>query len=113
MTFLFATVMVSQAALTSLVYSRRLFPAPEPGPTAESLSLLELEVLHHLAFVISKFGGVATGNDSGFTELKKVFYTALDILSVDSALSEAFVQNLSKAGLYSRLSFNNTYQHRR
>ncbi|KAI0036466.1 hypothetical protein K488DRAFT_82084 [Vararia minispora EC-137] len=84
---LFATVMVSQACLTSVVYARQ----PPGAPSAESLALLVLDILQHLSIV-------APAGASGFAELKKLFYTALDILSADPSLSDEFVRGLSRAG---------------
>ncbi|VDC04494.1 unnamed protein product [Peniophora sp. CBMAI 1063] len=91
-TQLFATVMVSQAVLGSIVYSHR----PDSLVTelsAASLALGTLETLRHLSFVISKFGGV----EGGFGELKSAFYSALDILSVDASLSNELVRGMSVA----------------
>ncbi|KZV62458.1 hypothetical protein PENSPDRAFT_758688 [Peniophora sp. CONT] len=91
-TQLFASVMVLQAVLGAIVYSQ----GPEDlgsELSAASLALVALETLRHLAFVISKFGGV----EGGFGELKSAFYTSLDILSVDARLSSDLVRGMSVA----------------
>jgi len=48
--------------------------------------------------VITKFGGVTSTSSSGLAELKRVFYTALDILSADVEASETFVKALGPHG---------------
>jgi hypothetical protein len=48
--------------------------------------------------VITKFGGVTSTSSAGFAELKRVFYTALDVLSGDVEASETFVKALSLHG---------------
>jgi hypothetical protein len=40
-------------------------------------------LLYNQSFVISQFGGIVTSSD-GFKELKRVFYTTLDIIAADS-----------------------------
>jgi len=42
--------------------------------------------------VITKFGGVTSTSSTGFAELKRVFYTALDVFSGDVVASETFVK---------------------
>ncbi len=104
-TLLFSTVMLSQSVLSTIIY------VPPPKATSDGpqfvppvvLATSVLEILHHLAFVISKFGGVtatepsATGQGGSFKELKGIFYSALDILSSDPTRSEAFVSHLANA----------------
>lgn len=57
-----------------------------------------LHTLSHLSFVLSQFGGVSsTASEGGFPELKKVFYTALDILSSNELESARFVHELRES----------------
>ena len=99
--------MLSQSLLSTITYSHPLsstVPAlelPRPfidPPTHSSLSLSILRTLSHLSFVITKFGGVTSTSSSGLAELKRVFYSALDILSADTEASESFVKALDPHG---------------
>lgn len=85
-TLLFSTLLISEAILSSLIYESHLSGA------AVSTSLEVLLSLYHLSFVISKFGGVTAEGD--FPELKKAFYTGLDILSSDAESSVIYVLDL-------------------
>ena len=107
-TLLFMTVMLSQSILSTITYSRPVSstaspPEPEGSathvPTHSSLALSTLRTLSHLSFVISKFGGVTSTSGVGFAELKRVFYSALDVLSADVEASETFVRSLNADGL--------------
>ncbi|KAL4080947.1 hypothetical protein J3A83DRAFT_4203554 [Scleroderma citrinum] len=91
-TFLFCTIMITEAGLSTLIYV-----PPALGHMAPLLALSVLRNLSHLAFVIQKFGGAGHG---AFQELKRAFYLALDILAVHKAESEHFVQQLCE-GLWS------------
>lgn len=62
--------------------------------TASSMALAVLRIFSHLSFVISQFGGVTSQSEGGFRELRKTFYTALDILSADGEASERFVRQI-------------------
>ena len=106
-TLLFMTVMLSQSALSTITYTRPVsFTAalqePERSathtPTHSSLALSTLRTLSHLSFVITKFGGFTSSN-VGLAELKRVFYSALDVLSADVEASETFVKSLNTHGL--------------
>jgi hypothetical protein len=93
-TMLFSTVMISDAALSALVY---VPPSSSSLPHPTSLALQTLHTLSHLSFVITKFGGVTTTSTSSFKELKKIFYTALDLSAADDEGQEAgaLVRNLA------------------
>ena len=102
-TLLFTSIRLVQATLSVVVY----VPQPRvassstsaPGPTAFSLALTALHIFSHLSFVLPQFGGVASTGEDTFPELKKVFYTALDVLSADAAESARFVHELHGAFL--------------
>ncbi|KAH9179328.1 hypothetical protein EDB89DRAFT_1926603 [Lactarius sanguifluus] len=98
-TLLFMTVMLSQSILSTITYSRPVSSDPERSsthiPTHSSLALSTLRTLSHLSFVITKFGGVTSTSSVGFAELKRVFYSALDVLSADVEASETFVKSLN------------------
>lgn len=103
-TLLFMTVMLSQSVLSTITYSRPVSssaasPDPERFATHSSLALSTLRTLSHLSFVITKFGGVTSTSGVGFAELKRVFYSALDVLSADVEASETFVKGLNTHGL--------------
>ncbi|KAI9509188.1 hypothetical protein F5148DRAFT_784784 [Russula earlei] len=104
-TLLFTTIMLSQSIVSTVTYSH---PASSPVasldpknkkfahlPTHSSLSLSTLRTLSRLSFVITKFGGVTSTSSDGFAELKRVFYSALDVLSADVEASERFVKALN------------------
>ena len=106
-TLLFTTIMLLQSILSTITYSRPVTSAlgppkfkqsPEHSPTHSSLALSTLRTLSHLSFVINKFGGVTSTSSDGFAELKRVFYSALDVLSADVEASEIFVKALSLHG---------------
>jgi hypothetical protein len=94
--------MLLQSVLSTITYSHPLASAVTPPkskgshtqtlPTHSLLALSTLRTLSHLSFVITKFGGVASTSSAGFAELKRVFYTALDVLSGDVEASETFVK---------------------
>ena len=99
--------MLSQSLLSTLTYSRPFSSTVPPlesarpfvdSPTHSSLSLSVLRTLSHLSFVITKFGGVTSTSSSGLAELKRVFYSALDILGADAEASETFVKALDPHG---------------
>lgn len=103
-TLLFMTVMLSQSILSTITYTHPVSSTAAPlepeqsatrMPTHSSLALSTLRTLSHLSFVITKFGGVTSTSGVGFAELKRVFYSALDVLSADVEASEAFVKSLN------------------
>ncbi len=91
-TFLFTTVTLYEAVLTSVIYMR-----PQPCDiTPATLALQTLHTLSHLSFVIFQFGGVTTATQ-GFEHLKTTFYLALEILAKSESggvgsKAEAYVQ---------------------
>ncbi|KAI5122454.1 hypothetical protein M0805_008765 [Coniferiporia weirii] len=100
---LFSTLMLHQAVLDALLFLHPLPPPTtslpsSPHPSASDICRGILRTLFSLSFVIASFGGVTAQqhNGRGFPELKKVFYTAVDILSSDAQESEAFVGDLIK-----------------
>ena len=102
-TLLFTTIMLLQSILSTITYSRPVAPSEfkrslSPVPTHSSLALSTLRTLSHLSFVITKFGGVISTSSAGFAELKRVFYSALDVLSADVEASETFARALSLHG---------------
>jgi hypothetical protein len=98
-TILFVTVMVQQSVINATVYlpppsSKTLSPL-EPNVTPASLARLLLQILSNLSFVITKFGGVtSTARTSVFPQLRRLFYSALDVLSTNQPASEQFVVTL-------------------
>ena len=104
-TLLFSIVMIQQAISSSMLYlppsqSSWSSGSPRTLPSAPELSASILKALASLAFVIAQFGGVLAGagvegNDKGFPQLRRVFYTSLDILSSDSRESERLVTFLA------------------
>ena len=99
--------MLLQSILSTITYSYPVTSAVPPPkfkqslehpPTHSSLALSTLRTLSHLSFVITKFGGVTSTSSDGFAELKRVFYSALDVLSADVEASENFVKASSLHG---------------
>lgn len=89
-TLLFTSIRVVQSVLSVV-----LFVAPPSAlndATAFTVTLDTLHILAHLAFVLPRFGGVSSTGESGFPELKKAFYTALDVLSSDASESSRFIR---------------------
>jgi hypothetical protein len=81
-TLLFSHLVVSQAILLSIQYLDPLLAGNGLDLGPSSIACSTLRSLHHLSFVISQFGGVASSAES-FKELKRVFYMALDIVAAD------------------------------
>lgn len=115
-TILFATVMVQQSVITATVYlappSQKTTTFLEPNITPASIAWTLLQDLANLSFVITKFGGVtSTARVSDFPQLRRLFYSALDVLSTDQAASEKLVvslcqtqkQNATPSGLSSNV----------
>ncbi|KAI0040297.1 hypothetical protein FA95DRAFT_900902 [Auriscalpium vulgare] len=90
-TLLFTTIMVAQSIISTTVYNA---PPPSSQVSPFILAQTTLRTLFNLAFVISQFGGVASTAESGFTELKRLFYMALDVLAAKPPVAEAFVVDL-------------------
>ena len=96
-TLLFSTVLVSQSFLTVIKFHRP--PAPLPSIafvpsqpwSPHALAARVLSLFNHLAFISSKMGSGTTSSGGGFTEQKRAYFTALDILSQDYAETEVFV----------------------
>ncbi|KAH9989689.1 hypothetical protein BJV74DRAFT_922453 [Russula compacta] len=106
-TLLFTTILLSQSILSTITYTRPLSSAVASHrprqpfthlPTHSSLALSTLSTLSRLSFVITKFGGVTSTSTAGLAELKRVFYSALDVLSADVEASEIFVKSLNAHG---------------
>jgi hypothetical protein len=106
-TLLFTTIMLSQSILSTITYSPPLSSTVPPLdsvrslarlPTHSSLALSILHTLSQLSFVITKFGGVTSTTSDGLAELKRVFYSALDLLSADVEASETFVKTMNPHG---------------
>ncbi|THH31473.1 hypothetical protein EUX98_g2725 [Antrodiella citrinella] len=98
-TLLFTTIMIVQSVLSTLVYvpqppQEKHASSSSSDPSPHSFALTALHIFSHLSFVLPQFGGVTSTAQGGFVELKKVFYTALDILSSDQTESEKFVRLL-------------------
>lgn len=90
--------MITQSITTAMTY----LPSPSSS-LPPSLALTILNALSKLSFIISQFGGVTSTSQGGFSELKRVFYSALDVLSVDAAVSEKFVMELCSRGEHDTL----------
>ncbi|KIJ57207.1 hypothetical protein M422DRAFT_773864 [Sphaerobolus stellatus SS14] len=94
-TLLFTDVMVSQAILTSIRYIRPSSYPNDPELRPSSLARTLLRSLYDLSFVISQFGGVVS-TGTGFKELKRAFYMAIDIIDadLDSEATDTFATSL-------------------
>lgn len=95
--------MITQSVLSAILYTPPpALPASATkvrdgnnAPSAPEVALSVLQVFSDLSFVISQFGGVTSQTEGGFTELRRTFYTALDLLSADVAASETYVRKMS------------------
>ena len=108
-TILFATVMVQQSIINAAIYlppsSSRAISSLESDVTPPSLALVLLQTLSNLSFVITKFGGVtSTTRTSVFPQLRRLFYSGLDVLSTDHSASENFVVQLCQTGKQNSMS---------
>ena len=92
---MFSTVMISDAILSVVLYVPPYAGAQLPRSAPFALQILR--TLSHLSFIISRFGGVATTSSSSLLELKRVFYTALDVITADVSgqTAEAAVRELA------------------
>lgn len=98
-TVLFVTVMVQQSVITATIYlpphPSKIASSLEPDVTPSSVAWTLLQALSNLSFVITKFGGVtSTARTSAFPQLRRLFYSALDVLSTNQAASEKFALGL-------------------
>ncbi|PCH40275.1 hypothetical protein WOLCODRAFT_162231 [Wolfiporia cocos MD-104 SS10] len=105
-TQLFTTVMIAQSILSSVLFvpqpmtkksvksAHSHSSSPATDPSTFTLAADILRTLSYLAFVIQQFGGVATTGPASFPELKRVFYTALDVLSASAPSCESYVDEL-------------------
>ncbi|KAI0345822.1 hypothetical protein BDW22DRAFT_1353428 [Trametopsis cervina] len=122
-TLLFTTIRVTQSLLTVVVYtpqplrprrtsSRPTTPSTSPPlATPFTFALSTLNILSNIAFTLPQFGGVSsTASDGGFVELKKVFYTALDVLSADELESARFVHELRESTEHNQVQNQNQRQ---
>ncbi|KAG8893809.1 hypothetical protein FRB99_001696, partial [Tulasnella sp. 403] len=101
--FLFSTILVFQTILRVITFEKvpkSLKLAPESHPHALVSSITSSFL--HLSFVTSKLGGGLTSHGGGFSEQKRVFYTALDVISSDAWEMNLFMKRL--AGRLSDLS---------
>jgi hypothetical protein len=97
---LFMNIMVIQTILSTGTYSSQSLAFSRHASTQAlyNLALGTLGVLDSLSFVVARFGGISPTAGSGFMELKRVTYSALDILANDQPTSNRFVQeSLAKA----------------
>ncbi|KZT11854.1 uncharacterized protein LAESUDRAFT_719793 [Laetiporus sulphureus 93-53] len=91
-TQLFTTIMLSQSVLSTVLFVPQ--PSVDTSPSPYDLAMTVLRTLAHLSFVLHQFGGVTATSEGGFSELKRAFYTALDILSASAPDSERFIAEL-------------------
>lgn len=102
-TLLFTSVMITQSVLSAVLYTAPpTVPSSESkareddhSPLASTVALSVLQIFSNLSFVISQFGGVTSQTEGGFTELRRTFYTALDVLSADVDASETYVRQMA------------------
>jgi len=80
--------MVAQSPLATVVFAPQHLFLPSLRP--HHLALEVLHTLYHLSFIIAEFGGISPESNS-FTELKRITYLALDILTQEPREAEAFV----------------------
>lgn len=97
---LFSTLMITESALSASVfipplsYEALSSISDSSNPTPALLAASTLWTFYHLSFVITHLGGVTTTSKSTFPELKKAFYTALDVLASDKLASRQFILDL-------------------
>jgi hypothetical protein len=66
--------------------------------TPFAFALRTLHIFSNLSFTLPQFGGVSsTASEGSFVELKRVFYTALDVLAADELESARFVHELRES----------------
>jgi hypothetical protein len=86
--------MVTQATLSAVAYPSHTSSWRSQTRTDDcpDVALRVLTILRSMSFVIAQFGGISPYSGSVFTELRRVVYTALDLLSSDANQSELFLQ---------------------
>ena len=112
-TLLFTTIRTTQSLLSVVIYTPQPLPPrrslsvrpaspSRPPSTPYAFALTTLHILSNLAFTLPQFGGVSSTSENSFIELKKVFYTALDVLSADGLESARFMHELRESMEHSR-----------
>ncbi|KAF5369416.1 hypothetical protein D9758_002822 [Tetrapyrgos nigripes] len=98
---LFATVMISNAVLSSAVYIPPSVYSQPDSTTPASLAHTTLHALSHMSSLIAGFGGISSTSTDTFAELRQTTYLALDILAAPTtgspdthADADAFVNEL-------------------
>jgi hypothetical protein len=98
-TTLFVNIMLTQSIFSVFTYAMPLgYPSDSVDEFLPHLAARVLNIHAKLAFVISQFGGISPSSGAGFTELKRVIYTALDILASSPTYAKQFIHDCS-AGL--------------
>ncbi|KAF9514564.1 hypothetical protein BS47DRAFT_1342867 [Hydnum rufescens UP504] len=92
-TLLFSAVLIFQSIIDVIILQNSPHSTISSLPSSGGLASEILGSLFHLSFISSKFGGL-TAEGGGFTEQKRTFFAALDILSGDSSASEALLGSL-------------------
>ncbi|KIO18634.1 hypothetical protein M407DRAFT_157454 [Tulasnella calospora MUT 4182] len=93
---LFSSIMIAQSML--LVMSFEPHPSQlwlKPDTHTHALASAIVSMFLHFSFITSKFGGGLTSHGGGFTEQKKVFYGALDILAADPWETELCMKRIA------------------
>lgn len=90
-TILFATIMVLQAVIDSLLF----LDSTQEHSNARLASEV-IKVLGCLSFISIKFGGLSAQGESSFREYKRTFYTALDIVIASPPQGRQLVNQLSE-----------------
>ena len=88
--------MVADEVLGNIVFAKPRIRRHQDIPhfTPQSLAETVLHTMFHISFVVSQFGGIITtaaSEDPGFSELRKTFYLAIDIISSGELLHERHI----------------------
>lgn len=86
-TLLFSMIMVLQSMLSSSLFKRK-----DSHSNLVKLSVSCLTVFRSLSFIISQVGGVSS--KSPFSELKRCFYTAIDIVASNGELVNGLMRQI-------------------
>lgn len=94
--FLFCNILIVQSIIRTVAFEsipQSLAIAAKTNPQALSSAIISS--FFHLSFVTSRFGGGLTSQGGGFSEQKRVFYSALDITSSHVHETELLVERLA------------------
>lgn len=96
-TLLFSMLIIGQSCVTFCAWHRPTESVRQPAVAASRVACAIIRMLHHLSFIGSRFGTMAS-DVSGIPELRRTFFGALDIVSTNPVICEELLTSLSIMG---------------